>query len=154
MSRFDRLWERHKNPWSWAVRPLLGVLYLYGAWARSVPLMAAALAGLATSWFWFPKPARPHPSLDRFIEIERRYVTRPYTAGKIAGGVAVLVFLVAVTVALWTHNLRLGLGVFAAGAAGKAVWSLKVAGRAGLPAAAIGAASALLAGLAAYLLAN
>lgn len=144
---FDRLWERHKNPWSWLVRPPFGALYLYGAWRQSLALLLLATLALSTSWFWFPRPKRVSPNIDRFIEIERRFVTPPYTFEKLAGALLVLLFLIGVTGALWRGSIALGLWVFAGGALFKSIWSVAVAGRAGYPAAWIGLVSALLSGL-------
>ncbi len=146
MIAFDQLWERHKNPWSWIARPLLGALLLYGAWLNSLALVVLSVIGLATSWFWFPKPRRVHPRIERFIDVERRFVTPPYTAQKVIGAAAVLGFVVLVTTALWLRHAVLGLSVFMIGALAKSLWSLAVAGRAGVPAAVIGAITAVAAG--------
>ncbi len=148
MTTFDQLWERHKNPWSWVARPLLGALLLYGAWLNSVALVILSVIGLATSWFWFPRPSRVHPYIERFIDVERRFITPPYTGQMlICAGLVVGVVGLA-TAALWLRHVVLGLSVFMAGAVAKSVWSLVVAGRAGVPAAVIGAITAAGAGIA------
>lgn len=142
MTVFERLFERHKNPLSWIVRPAFGILMFYGAWRNSVLLLSLGVVGAATSWFWFPRPRRLRPWVDRFIEVERRYITPPWTAPKVFGLAAVFVFIVVVTVAFWRHDVALGLSIFVLGALAKSIWSVKVAGRAGIPAAIIGIVSA------------
>lgn len=141
-----RLYERHKNPLSWLVRPPLGAIMFYGAWQHSWPLLSFGLVGVATSWCWFPRPRKIRPWVERFIDIEREYLTPPWTAPKLLGLVAVAVFLVVVTCALWRHDAVLGLSAFAFGALCKAVWSVIVARDAGIPAAIIGVMSAAIAG--------
>jgi hypothetical protein len=117
----------------------------YGAWRHSLLMLTAGLLGVATSWFWFPKPARIHHWVQRFIDVEREYVSPPWNAAKVIGLVAVLAFVTVVTVALWRHDARLGLSVFILGALAKSVWSLAVAKWAGIPAAVIGILSAAVA---------
>ena len=142
MGTFERLYERHKNPLSWLVRPPLGALMFYGAWRNSWLLLALGFLGVATSWFWFPKPEIARPWVERFIDIERQYLTPPWTAPKVVGLLAVVIFLFLVTIALWKHDAVLGLSLFAMGALCKAAWCLVVAKDAGIPAALIGVASA------------
>lgn len=137
-SLLERLWERHKNPLSWLVRPPLGALWFYGAWRQSGTLLALGVLGVATSWFWFPRPATPRTWVERFIDIERRYMAPPWTALKLAGLAMTAMILVVSTVAFWRHDGILGLTIVAFGALLKAVWSLKVARAAGIPAALIG----------------
>lgn len=141
----QRLWERHKNPLSWFVRPPLGALMFYGAWRQSWLLLGAGALGAATSWFWFPGPRKARPWVERFIDVERRFLTPPWTLPKVLGLLGVAGFLVVVTAAFWRRDAALGLSVFTAGALSKAVWSLVVAKEAGIPAAVIGLASALVA---------
>jgi len=145
MGTFDRLYERHKNPLSWLVRPPLGAIMPYGAWRHSWLLLSFGFVGAATSWFWFPKPKKTRLWVDRFIDVEREFLTPPWTASKVLGLFCVAVFLVVVTYALWRHDAVLGLSVFAFGALCKAVWSVIVAKDAGIPAAVIGVASAVIA---------
>lgn len=129
------------------MRPPFGALYLYGAWRQSPALLLLATLALSTSWFWFPRPKRVFPHIERFIDIERRFVTPPYTFEKLAGALLVLLFLIGVTWALWRGSIVFGLWVFTGGALFKSVWSIAVAGRAGYPAALIGLVSALLSAL-------
>jgi hypothetical protein len=143
---FTRLWERHKNQLSWWVRPLFGALWFYGAWRNSGWLLAAGVLGASTSWFWFPKPARPHPRIERFIDLEKEHLTPPWTAGKVLGLLAVGVFLVIATAAFWRRDAVLGLSLVAFGALLKAAWSVTVARAAGVLPAVIGVLTAAVAG--------
>ncbi len=148
---WERLWERHKNPFSWLLRPVFGFLMFYGAWINSWPTIGFCVFGLATSWCWFPKPSKPHAWVERFIDVEREYLTPPWTFNKVSGLVVVLVFLLLALSAFWFHMASLGLWLFLAGSLLKAVWSIKVAKLAGIPAAAIGVISALICGVLLYL---
>jgi hypothetical protein len=142
-----RLWERHKNPWSWFMRPVFGIGMFYGAWLQSWPVLLLGVFGLATSWCWFPKPQKVHPWVERFIEVEKLYVTPPWTTAKLGALLAVLLLMSVSLAAFWQHSLKFGLLLMFFGGLAKSIWSLKVAGRAGLFAAAFGVFWALLAGV-------
>lgn len=148
MNTFDKLWERHKNPASWIMRPLFGAVMFYGAWLNSWLLLVLGIFSLGTSWFWFPKPKRIHAWVERFIDVEKQFITPPWELKKVLSLVFVLIFLVIVTVAFWQHDARLALVLFIFGALYKAFWSLYVSRRAGIPAASIGVISAILAAVA------
>ena len=146
-SLFSVLWERHKNPWSWLMRPLFGATLLYGAWMNSLLVVSISLFGLATSWFWFPKPRNTYPWVERFIDTEKDYLTPPWTLQKVLGLGLTALFLIATTLIFWTHQLAWGLLLYAGGSLFKSIWSLFAAKRAGIPAAIIGLISALGSGL-------
>jgi hypothetical protein len=148
----SRLWERHKSPWSWFARPVFGATLFYGAWLRSEWLMALGLVGVATSWFWFPKPRVVPRWVDRFIDIERTYLTPPWTSAKMLGFTITLLYLALTIAAFWNRRLELALGFVLAGCLLKAVWSVAVARRAALGAVIISLVSAAIAGLILWLL--
>ncbi len=140
-----KLWERHKNPWSWFMRPVFGIVMFHGAWLQSWPVLLLGVLGLATSWCWFPKPQVVHPWVERFIEVEKPYVSPPWTPAKVGALLAVLALMIVSLSAFWQRSLKLGLILMFFGGLAKSVWSLKVAGKAGLFAAAFGVFWALLA---------
>jgi len=124
----------------------------YGAWQNNWLLLGLGLIGLSTSWFWFPKPKAVHAWIERFIDVEKRYITPPWELKKVLSIVFVLVFLIIVTVVFWYHDARLALVIFIVGALYKAGWSLCVSRKAGIPAAVIGIISAVLAAVALWFL--
>lgn len=127
------------------MRPLFGVVMFYGAWLQSWPVLLLGVLGLATSWCWFPKPVKVHPWVERFIDVEKAYVTPPWTFTKVGALLAVLALMIVSLAAFWHRSLQLGLILMFFGGLAKSVWSLKVAGQAGLFAAAFGVFWALLA---------
>lgn len=127
------------------MRPLFGIVMFYGAWLQSWPVLLLGVLGLATSWCWFPKPVKVHPWVERFIDVEKAYVTPPWTLAKVSALLAVLVLMIVSLAAFWHRSLQLGLILMFFGGLAKSVWSLKVAGKAGLFAAAFGVFWALLA---------
>ncbi len=112
------------------MRPLFGFVLFYGAWVNNGWLVALGVFGLSTSWFWFPKPAVVNPAVEKFIDIERKFVTPPWTAAKVASLAAVLLFLLVSLFVFWYHSLKLGLALMFMGGLAKSVWSLNVAGSA------------------------
>jgi len=134
------------------MRPLFGAVMFYGAWVNSWLLLATGVFSLSTSWFWFPKPKRTHAWVEKFIDVEKRYITPPWELEKVLSLIFVLIFLIIVTISFWYHDARLALVLFIAGALYKAIWSLYVSGKAGIPAAVVGIVSAILAAVALYFL--
>lgn len=147
---FDTLWERHKNPLSWFVRPFFGAFWFYGAYINSWVFLGLGVFGTATSWFWFPKPEKTHEWVERFIDIEKKYITPPWDFKKVVSLLLVFSFLIAITVVFWYHDVKLGLVIFIFGALLKAVWSVIVARKYGIPAAIIGIICAFAAALILY----
>lgn len=129
------------------MRPLFGVVMFYGAWLQSWPVLLLGVLGLATSWCWFPKPVKVHPWVELFIDVEKAYVTPPWTFTKVGALLAVMALMIVSLAAFWHRSLQLGLILMFFGGLAKSVWSLKVAGLAGLFAAAFGVFWALLAAL-------
>lgn len=127
------------------MRPLFGVVLFYGAWMQSWPVLLLGGMGLATSWCWFPKPKVVHPWVERFIEREKPFVTPPWTVAKVGALAAVLLLMIVSLAAFWQRSLKLGLILMILGGLAKSVWSLRIAGRAGLFAAAFGVFWAALA---------
>ncbi len=146
----SNLYERHKNPLSWLMRPLFGAVWFYGAWLNNWTVLIIGILGVSTSWFWFPKPKKNYPWVEKFIDIEMNYITPPWTLKKVIPLIFVFLFLVVVTLAFGYRNVRLGLIIFILGALYKSIWSLIVAKQSGIPAAIIGILSALVAAIILY----
>jgi hypothetical protein len=124
-------WMRHHNPLSWYIRPLFLIPFCYFAWRRSPAGVAATLLALATSMFWFPAPANPDPRVAEFLEVERQYLSGPWSAAKILFTATVPAFLFAVAYAFWRRSVWIGLAVIAAGVLLKIGWSLYYGGGSG-----------------------
>ena len=144
------LWERHKNPISWLMRPLFGAVWFYGAWLNNWPLLLLGIFGISTSWFWFPKPKKTHPWVEKFIDIEKKYITPPWTFLKVLPLIVTFVGLIVITLAFWYHNAKLGLVILIFGSLYKGVWSYIVAKKAGIIALIIGILSAIAAAIILY----
>lgn len=124
---------RHRNPISWILRPVIGIVWFYGAWIQSIWIVLFCIFGLATSWFWFPEPKESPEWVIRFLEIERGYVTPPYTYKKVIPFSMIFVFLGIFTWVLWFQDLTLGAVILIFAFLFKAIWSYVVAKDAGLP---------------------
>ena len=139
------------------MRPLFGAIMLYGAYINSWTFVAVSVFGLTTSWFWFPKPKKVYPWIEKFIEVEYEYVTPPWSAKKILMLLYVLVGLSAIVAAFWYHSAKIGLVLFIVGSLHKAWWSYNVSKKVGdpkvgIPAAVIGVFSAAVAAIILYLI--
>lgn len=141
------LWERHKNPMSWVARPLFGSIMFYGAWIHSWWVLALGIVGVATSWFWFPRPGRVPRWVEKFIDVERAYVSPPWNAPKLLGFLVTFLFVAFTIVSFWQRRPGLALAMVIAGCLLKAGWSLAVARGAAIGAALFGLISAAIAAL-------
>lgn len=72
---FHRLWERHKNPISWACRPFFTLIIGYGAILESWVILVIGTIGIGTSWFWFPKWKNTPDWAEEFINREYEVIT-------------------------------------------------------------------------------
>lgn len=133
LSLFDRLWERHRNPISWILRPILGIIWFYAAWVQNLPVVLICIFSLATSWFWFPKPESSPDWVMRFLEIEKEYVTPPWTYKKVIPFSLMVISLGLFTWVMWYQDWRLGMAILIFGFLFKGVWSYVNARDAGLP---------------------
>lgn len=116
-------WERHHNPISWYIRPLFVLPFCYFAYKRSWLGITVVLLALATSMFWFPKPAATDPRIEAFLSIERQYLTGEWTLAMIVGATLVPLFFVSLGWAFWRRSWVVGLVLVNLAAIGKVAWS-------------------------------
>ncbi len=64
---------RHANILSWYVSPLFLIPLAYFAYRRRFSGIVVTLLALATSMFWFPRPARVTPAVTEFLAFERTW---------------------------------------------------------------------------------
>jgi hypothetical protein len=117
-------WARHANVWSWYIRPLFLIPFVFFAYRRSWKGIAVTMVALATSMFWFPAPAEPDPQVVAFLDAEREYLTGDWTLGKVALTSLVPLSLWALAAAFWRRSLVWGLVVLNAIAVVKTLWSV------------------------------
>ncbi len=98
--------------------------YCYFAYRRSVLGLVLTVLALATSMFWFPKPAEPDPGTLAFLAMEKEYLTGEWTAAKIAMGAAVPLWFGLLAWAFWRRSWVVGLVLVNLGSLGKIAWSL------------------------------
>lgn len=89
--------------------------------------------GLATSWFWFPEPERTPDWVVRFLDIEKEYVTPPWTYKKTIPLGLIVVLLGLFTWVMWYQDWRLGAALLIFSFLIKAIWSYVNAKDVGLP---------------------
>ncbi len=116
-------WERHHNPLSWYIRPLFLLPFCCFAYKRSVLGMLLTMVALATSMFWFPKPAVVDPQVAAFLDMERQYLAGGWTLAKVGvAGLVPLLFLV-LAWAFWQRSWTAGFLIINLAALGKVFWS-------------------------------
>ncbi len=116
-------WERHQNPLSWYIRPLFVLPYCYFAYKKSVLGLSLTLIAVVTSMFWFPAPAEIDPRAAAFLEMERHYITTPWTFTKWAMTMSIPVWFVLLAWAFWKRSWLAGLIVLNVGVLLKVIWS-------------------------------
>ena len=85
--------------------------------------MALTFVGLATSMFWFPKPAQVDPQAEAFLASEWQYLTGQWTLLKVLiTALAPLMFIV-LGWAFWNRSWTVGVAVVNLAAISKVVWS-------------------------------
>jgi len=105
--------------------------YCYFAFKKSIPGLAATIFALATSMFWFPKPAQSDPQAIAFLEMERQYLTGDWTIAKSAMLAWVPVFFTLLGWAFWRRSWIIGCVVINLGVLVKVVWSFHFGGQSG-----------------------
>lgn len=116
-------WERHHNPLSWWIRPLFLIPFAFFAYWRSWLGIAVTLVALATSMFWFPRPARVDPQVAEFLAAERRAVLGEWTLPKVVMLASIPAFFLGVGAAFWRRALWLAVLLIGLGALMKVIWS-------------------------------
>lgn len=124
-------WQRHHNVLSWYIRPLFLIPFVWFAYRRSIVGMVVTVVALLTSMFWFPAPEQAQPWVSEFLAVEMAYLQGPWTIGKILLTLTVPLFFVLLALAFWRRSWAWGIGVLAAGASGKVLWSVVEAGPSG-----------------------
>ena len=123
-------WERHHNIWSWYIRPLFLLPFMYFAYKRSLKGIVITLFALATSMFWFPKPEVIDPRVAGFLKTEEEYLLGNWTMAKVLLTSLVPKTMYSLAYAFWKHSWKSGVIVINLIALIKTMWSV-VAGEDG-----------------------
>jgi len=129
---FNWALARHHNVLSWYIRPLFIIPIIFFAFRKSLTGIFASIFALFTSMFWFPAPKTSSPQVMQFLVYEMEYLKGVWTAPKIVMTLAVPIFFIALILAAWKRNWKILIGVVAAAAVLKMVWSVVFSGEAGL----------------------
>ncbi|HYZ70276.1 MAG TPA: hypothetical protein VE528_01340 [Thermoleophilaceae bacterium] len=111
---------------SWWIRPLFLIPFAFFAYRRSWLGIAVTLVALATSMFWFPRPARGDPQVAEFLAAERRAVLGEWTLPKVVMLASIPAFFLGVGAAFWRRALWLAVLLIGLGALMKVVWSFAI----------------------------
>ena len=125
------VWARHHNELSWYVRPLFLLPFCFFAYKRSLPGILVTLLIFPTSLFWFPAPENPSARVEGYLAWERQFLLEGSFAARIALGLLVVTFFVALAAAFWRRSWMWGLAVINAGTLLKVIWSVAFGGAAG-----------------------
>ncbi len=134
-------WQRHHNPLSWYIRPLFLLPYCYFAYKRSPAGMALTLVALATSMFWFPRPAHVDARAVAFLEMERQCLTGQWTLVKVVLAALVPALFLLLGWAFWRRSWAVGIATVNVASLVKVAWSFYYTGAAAwslVPAAMLG----------------
>jgi hypothetical protein len=127
----DWAWARHHNPLSWYIRPLFVLPFCYFAYRKNWWGMLLTVVAVLSSMFWFPAPTTVDPQTTAFLAMERKYVTGPWTPGKIAMISLVPAWFVGCAWAFWRRSWIGGFVLITAGTLLKVGWSLYFGGESG-----------------------
>ena len=126
MGRLSRiLWERHKNPLSWVLRPVFAVVLIYGVWFHDWDVIGIAVFGLSTSWFWFPKPKKIPTWAEKFIDKEGEWMQnlRRGSLKEVGWSVFAIVVMGIWIYTIWSNNLAFSLIMTGFIIGAKFIWS-------------------------------
>ena len=126
MDRLSRiLWERHKNPLSWVLRPVFAVVLIYGVWFHDWVVIGIAVFGLSTSWFWFPKPKKTPTWAEKFIDKEGEWLQNLRRGGlKEIGWIVFAIVVMGILIyTIWSNNLTFSLIMTGFIIGTKLIWS-------------------------------
>jgi hypothetical protein len=123
-------WERHHNPLSWYIRPLFVLPFCYFAYKKSVLGLSLTIAAVASSMFWFPAPSEVDPRVEAFLDMERLYITAPWTVTKWTMTMLIPAWFIGLAWAFWKRSWIAGLIVLNGGVLLKVVWSFFFGGNA------------------------
>jgi hypothetical protein len=124
-------WARHHNILSWYIRPLFIIPFVYFAYQRSWKGMVVTVIALATSMFWFPRPATAEPAVEQFLAAELEYLTGAWNIQKFLMTLIVPAFFILLGLAFWKRTWWWGVAVINLAALGKVVWSIAEGGESG-----------------------
>lgn len=129
---FNWAFARHHNVLSWYIRPLIILPLCFFSYKHSgLGISITIFLGL-TSMFWFPEPTVIDEQIKGFLEMEKTYLTTGWTFGKAAFSMVVPLSLSLLCLAFWKRSLKIGLGIIAAIAVAKILWSVVEGGKTGL----------------------
>jgi len=117
-------WARHANILSWYVRPLFLIPLAYFAYRRRSSGIVITLLALATSMFWFPRPAQVTPAVTEFLAFERAWLTSGWDLQKLLMTLLPVIGLSALCAAFWRRSLTWGLVVINVLAVTKLAWGV------------------------------
>ncbi|MBI4244682.1 MAG: hypothetical protein HY606_11380 [Planctomycetes bacterium] len=126
-----QLWERHKNPLSWTLRPFFAVILYYGVWSHSWTLIAIAIIGLSTSWFWFPKPINTPIWAEQLIDKELEWMKNKKK--NLIGVLSSIIVIGSFFWVLYNNYIIPSTVILIVSIAGKLIWCAKLDKNAAIP---------------------
>ncbi len=129
---FNWAFARHHNVLSWYIRPLFIIPIIFFAFRKSLTGIFTSIFALFTSMFWFSAPETSSPQVITFLAYEMEYLKGAWDAPKIFMTLTVPIFFIALIIAAWRRNWKILIGVVAAAAVLKVIWSIAFSGEAGM----------------------
>ena len=140
-SFFEFAWNRHHNPLSWYVRPLMLIPFCFFAFKKSYSGMLFSIFALATSMMWFPEPTSHSEQAQTFLKMEMDYLSANWTFLKIIMTATIPLVFILLGIAFWRRKVFWGFIVLMVSILMKMLWSVVEGGESGyvlFPAAIIG----------------
>jgi hypothetical protein len=117
------IWDRHLNPLSWYIRPVLMIPIALAAYFRQSYLLIVSFIAFMTSMFWFNKPQQVNPLAKKALDYERNYLKSNWDLKKVLLSLLVPLGMLAFVQAFWQRSLKIGLIVFNVLVAVKIIWT-------------------------------
>lgn len=128
---FNWAYERHKNPLSWYIRPILLIPFCYFAYKKRWSGVMFSLFCLFTSMFWFNKPEAVSEQVEMFLEFEKLWLHSEMNTAKLIQLSLIPISIFLLGYAFWKRSLWIGVLLLACIAFGKIVWGIYNTGNSG-----------------------
>lgn len=130
-SFFEFSWNRHHNPLSWYLRPLMLLPFCFFAYKKSYAGMLFSVFALATSMMWFPEPDTHSEQAMAFLQMEVDYLSANWSLVKIMMTATVPLVFILLAIAFWRKKVFWGFLVFILSIIMKMFWSVSEGGESG-----------------------
>jgi hypothetical protein len=120
---FDWVFERHKNLWSWYIKPIFILPFCWLAYKRNLIGLSVCILIFVSSFFWFPAPEVISESVKDIVGQEVTWLFSEWTFAKISATVSFSLSLITLALAFWKRSLWIGLAFVLVSIFTKIAWN-------------------------------